>query len=125
MNLLPKWIVANPFPAFYDCESLTAIEQTAMLYEAMNELIEKYNAFAEDANKMLVEFAEGEVEAREDFELKYTKILRRFMCDIEQFISVGMKGAVTEILQSGEIPISAKYNPETEALDLIVGGEFK
>lgn len=123
MNLLPKWIVANPFPAFYDCESLTAIEQTAMLYEAMNELIKKYNSFAEEANILLVKFAEGEVEAREDFELKYTKILRRFMCDIEQFISVGLSDRVREILQSGEISVSAVYNPETEALDLVIGGE--
>ena len=50
---LPKWVLVNKFPAFYETESLTAVEQTARLYGKMNELIESYNKYVEEINKSI------------------------------------------------------------------------
>lgn len=45
--LLPEWILTGNSPAFYDSESLTAIQQTARLYGAVRELQQAYNDFTE------------------------------------------------------------------------------
>lgn len=56
IKLLPRWRLTDLRPAFYDCESGSAIEQTARVYAKMNELIEAYNAFADEYNKLFEEF---------------------------------------------------------------------
>lgn len=56
MNKLPHWSITNRYPAFYDTESATAIEQTAKIYGAMNSLIDEYNSFIDDLNKHQEEF---------------------------------------------------------------------
>lgn len=40
---LPKWIVADTLPAFYETEGATAIQMVAKLYNKVKELIESYN----------------------------------------------------------------------------------
>lgn len=53
---LPNWALVNKFPAFYDLESLTAVEQTARLYGKVNELIDSYNGYVEEINKAINDF---------------------------------------------------------------------
>ena len=48
LPLLPKWVLTNKLPAFYDMESGTAIEQTAKIYGAMQGMIKDYEKFAEE-----------------------------------------------------------------------------
>ena len=45
---LPKWVLPNNYPAFYDSESATAIEMVAKLYGAMKTLIEEHNTNSEE-----------------------------------------------------------------------------
>lgn len=52
---LAPWLIMNQFPAFYDLESLTAIEQTAKLYGAVRDLIETYNRFVTENKAELTE----------------------------------------------------------------------
>ena len=52
---LPSWVLVNRFPAFYESESLTSVEQTSRVYAKMNELIESYNKYVEQVNAELVE----------------------------------------------------------------------
>lgn len=52
---LPSWAIINRFPAFYEGESLTAIEQTARIYGKINELINTYNRFVTENNAELTE----------------------------------------------------------------------
>ncbi len=80
MNQLPKWVLANPFPAIHDFESLTVLEQTARLYGAMAALIKEYNIFSETMTKQLATFSENEKEAREDFQHDMMKVVRQLMC---------------------------------------------
>ncbi len=68
---LPKWVLVNKFPAFYDTESLTAVEQTARLYGKMNELIESYNKYVEEINKAI-----------SDLETEKNNDVKEFICRI-------------------------------------------
>ena len=52
---LQPWVFGHN-PAFDDKESLTAIQQTAKIYEKVNELIESYNGFGEDLRKDFEKF---------------------------------------------------------------------
>lgn len=52
---LPSWAIINRFPAFYEGESLTSIEQVARVYAKMQELIESYNKYIEQVNAELME----------------------------------------------------------------------
>lgn len=71
INKLPHWVLINKFPAFNDLESLTAIEQTARIYGKINELIESYNKFADETNKII-----------EDHELNKYAEVNEFICAI-------------------------------------------
>lgn len=122
MNTLPKWVLANRFPAIHDFESLSVIEQTARIYGAMNDLIEEWNKMIEQ----LASFEESETESREEFELKLTKIIREFICswdqkteDLHEFA----REIMNEAIQAGKITITEVYDPETESLRMVVGGE--
>lgn len=54
---LPHWVLVEKFPAFNDFESLTAIEQTARVYGKINELIENYNKYVSEINKVIEEMS--------------------------------------------------------------------
>lgn len=53
---LPHWVLIDKFPAFYESESLTSIEQTARLYSKMNEMIESYNKYVTEINETIESF---------------------------------------------------------------------
>ena len=122
MQVLPKWIIANPFPALHDFESLTVLDQTARIYGAMNQLIDEWNKMIQQ----LSDFERAETESREEFELNMTKVIREFMCSLGQKTADLQEYAQTvinEALQAGTITISESYDPETESLYLTIGGE--
>lgn len=81
MNLLPHWVITDKFPAFYDSESATAIEQTARLYKAMQELISEYNSFVDSINQHISDF---EKSTKKDYEIFTTAIRQEF----QDFIDV-------------------------------------
>ena len=56
MKRLPKWCITDKFPALYDTESATAIEQTAKLYGAISELIDEYNNWVDKINAQIEAF---------------------------------------------------------------------
>ena len=58
---LPKWQIANINPSFKDMESATAIEMTAKIYGAMNQLIDEYNNFAIKLEKEFIEYRENDL----------------------------------------------------------------
>lgn len=53
---LPDWVIPDTDPAFYDSESLTAIQMVAKIYGKMNELVKSYNEFLEE-DRTLIEDA--------------------------------------------------------------------
>ena len=122
MQPLPKWVLANPFPALHDFESLTVLDQTARIYGAMNQMIEEWNKMIEQ----IFAFEKSETESREEFEMKLTKVIREFICEWEKNMSdlqLIAKDTINEAISSGAIKINEVYNPETESLDMVIGGE--
>lgn len=126
MNTLPMWVLANPFPAIHDFESLTVNEQTARIYGAMNQLISEYNKFADTVNEQNSKFTESEQEAREEFELQITKVMREFRCAMEQYLKMNLENTAADLInaaiEDGRILV-LQYDPETEALNIgLTGG---
>ena len=122
MQVLPKWIIANPFPALHDFESLTVLDQTARIYGAMNQLIDEWNKMIEQISA----FEKSETETREEFELRLTKVIREFICSWEQKtndIQEFTRTVINEAIQAGKLKITEVYDPETESLNMVIGGE--
>lgn len=80
---LPKWALVNKFPALYDTESVTAVEQTARVYGKINELIESYNNYIELVNSEIKKFTEATDSNYEEFSKKIIKITEDFITTID------------------------------------------
>lgn len=82
-SLLPKWCISNKNPGFYDTESASAIEQTAKLHKTMQELIEDYNAFADEMNAKIIEFIDGSEQDQEEFAVGLRQEFQDFIDTID------------------------------------------
>lgn len=131
MKQLPIWNIPTTFPAVWDMESMTAIEQAARVYAAMRELIEEYNKFAESVNQHIATFTDDETEAREEFEEDITKVIREFICSSNEKFERNMKdietivtAAVKDYIESAEVRIemNEEYDPNTKALTISLNG---
>lgn len=85
--LLPKWALTNKLPAYYDWESLTAVDQTARLYGTIQGLIDDYNKFADEINKAYEELETGINSDQECFENKINKIVHDYIITIDSKIA--------------------------------------
>lgn len=141
MQLLPKWVLTNERPAFFDTESGSAIVQTARVYGAMQELIKEYNAFADATNKIITEFKAESAEEMECFKRCLTELIENYIKSIDIKIDKQdaiiaeemqrMNAVITEAAQrmdekleetiaaaveEREITIPIEYNEETEEI---------
>lgn len=125
MLLLPKLAMLNTYPAIYDFESLTTIEQTARVYGAMNEMIADWNKFAETVNSTVDNFSETEQEKRAQLEENVKKVLREFVCSMDQHLKLNLEGTATKLINDaineGRILVET-YDPETESLKIGLRG---
>lgn len=94
---LPKWRLTSKYPAFLDSESGTAIEQTAKVYGAMQELIDEYNAFVQEMETRINEF---ESTTNEDLETFKTSMRQEFQDFID---TVDMKLAGIDLTTIAEL----------------------
>lgn len=83
MNRLPHWCLTDKFPAFYDTESATAIEQTAKLWGAMNTLIDSYNTWVDKINNDIEAFENNTDKNIELFEKELRQEFHDFINDVE------------------------------------------
>lgn len=93
MKQLPHWSITDKFPAFYDTESATAIEQTAKIYAKMQELINEVNKFIDEVNAYVVEFGETTETNAEEFAVG----LRQEFQDFIDVIDLKVTGQDQEI----------------------------
>lgn len=109
MQPLPKWVLTNPRPGVYDTESGTAADMTAKVYNAMAELIEEYNAFADSVNSTLGTFTGSETEARKDFEENIINLYREFQCQMDSYLRLNLGDTATKVIiegmNDGAIPV--------------------
>lgn len=143
MRLLPKWALVHPLPSVYDFESVTAIQQTARVYGAMQEMIREYNNFADQINKEIVDFIGSSATEISNFKESVEKRIRckfeemdaafaKMKVDVtnhadakiveiyQQQIHDQLEQIVNEKIASGDIPITLVYDPETESLNMAI-----
>lgn len=137
MNLLPKWVLPPTMPSVYESESFTALEMVAKVYGAMNELITEYNKFVDSVNKKIETFTAETKEQQELFALDLRQEFQDFIDIISLTVTnqtQALEGVlnnmeeyarqkINEAFASGKIQVTVNYNPETESLDLVAGGE--
>ena len=116
MRQLPNWVLTNPFPAFYDSESGSAIEQTAKVYKAMQELNETIKSIDKD---------------NEEFKVYITNLVENYikMIDekiiqqdkyINEIVLKEVDKTVEEVINSGKITAVGTYDETTEELNIVL-----
>lgn len=140
---LPKWILTDKQPAFYDVESGTALQQTAKLYGKMQELITLYNEFITKVNNYITEFENGIITDFEEFRNCIIKTMNDYIETIDtkinlqdtkindaiEYMKDNLVSTVTDLfnqaLENGDIRASLieTYDPTTEELTLSIQAE--
>lgn len=149
---LPHWVLTDPQPAFYDCESATAIQQTAKIYAKIQELITIYNDFVRDVNRYITEFEDGIIKDFNCFQNCVIKTMNDYIETIDTKINLQdlniankfneqdtkidtaiqyMKDNIVETttniinqaIENGDLNVGFEYDPTNESLDFIVTRE--
>lgn len=149
---LPHWVLTDPQPAFYDCESATAVQQTAKIYAKIQELITLYNEFTNEVNKYITEFEYGIIKDFNCFQNCIIKTMNDYIATIDMKIdlqdnkieeSINNQNAIiqnavdymknnivatttniiNQAIANGDLNVGFEYNPTNESLDFIVTRE--
>jgi hypothetical protein len=133
---LPKWILTNPSPSFYETEGGTVLEQTAIMYKKVNEVIEAYNGMLDDINTTNEDFIRESTIKQEEFELKINQMIHDFTTLVElqiktqqteienaiEYMKDNLDDSINELLpqivEGKSLDIDFEYNTETESLDI-------
>lgn len=135
---LPKWVVANKYPAFYDMESMTAIEQTARLYGAVQDLIGSFNTFVSLVDSDLSSFSEEYKHNNEVHEVSVRQLIQDFIdnvetalqlqsskiASVENSLTANIGRAVANEIQKGNINVAMLYNENGENLEIAISEEL-
>lgn len=135
---LPNWAVLYRRYAFKDTDSATAIEQTAKLYRAMQDLIEDYNKYVTELNDIIKEFVESTEQDYECFKKhiekvchdyirvmdmnadKQNRLINDAILYMKDHIQETAETIIREKVESGEIVISSNYDETNEHLSFIL-----
>lgn len=141
MYLLPKWVLTQNRPSVYDSESLTSVQMVAKVYQAMNDLIEEYNKFADEVNSNILKYQESLTADNEEFKECITKTVENYIKAIDikidkqdlviqkavnymtENIVDTTKELVNQALKNGKIVIGEYYDEEKESLNIVGTGE--
>ena len=137
VELLKKWNLRNTSPAFNDLESATTIEMVAKLHGKMNELIESYNSFVENVNKIVEDFKtsttkdlkEFEVSLRQEFQdfidvinlkiLSQDQLIEEAVNYMKNNIETTTNNIVNKAITDGRIIVNTSYDELTENLNIV------
>lgn len=110
MNIekLPTWAILKSRYAFRDVESDTAIEQTARLYQAIQDIIDSCNEFSKSIQNEVDTFTTNQSKDYEENKATLTKIVHEFIHSIDTKVDTAvnyMTENLSESVQSmsGEI----------------------
>lgn len=136
---LPHWVLTNEYPAFYDTESVTAIEMVAKLYGSMEELITDYNHFVDEINTTIQDFEDGLIGDFNDFKDLINQTVEDFIAlvddkidaqdeviaDAVQYMKDNIQETASEIfnefLQTGQIYVSLATDYDESDESLVLG----
>ena len=95
---LPQIALTNLQPAFYDVESVTAIEMVSKFYSYLQNLVDDYNSFVTEVNNEI-----------ETFENDVNVDIEQFKCCIKKLMS--------DYIESIDMKISLQDNTIAEAIE--------
>lgn len=113
IEFLPKWVLGQSRPAFYEMESVTAIEMASKLHGKMNELIAGYNSFVDEANKKINDFITSTEKDYEAFEVALRQEFQDFIDTVNLHVS-GLSETIKDEIESKTSEIY-KYLEEMES----------
>lgn len=134
---LPNWVLTETYPAFYDSESLTAIQQTARLWARVQELITAYTEFVTEITNRVEEYERG---VDDDIDAFKTYVNEKIaeqdgkideaLADLEEALA-GLDATVVQTvnqlfqqaIEGGliEATLRENYDSTAESLDLSIG----
>lgn len=149
---LPPIALTNLQPAFYDVESVTAIEMVSKLYSYLQELVNDYNSFVTEVNNNIDAFEKGITKDFECFKKCIIKTMNDYIETIDtkinlQDLNISNKfeeqdqvitdavnymknniiqtatNIINQAIENGELQISITYDEPTEELNIIVTRE--
>ena len=127
---LPNWCLVNKNPAFYDTESATVLEETSKIYGKMQELVNDYNAFANEVNTKISEFITSTNEDQECFKTEITKIMEDYISMIDEKIkrldyevTSQLNELINKAIEEGKLVITTNYDETNENLNIVGGVE--
>jgi len=126
MRLLPKWVLNNKYPSVYDSESKTAIEQTARVYGAMNELIENYNTFVSELEKTITEHEKQTDIDINDYKNRIVSMQQRYIESMDlkikelySYLKDNLSNTIASIVNDGtlEVELKTHFNDIFDSLE--------
>ena len=149
---LPQIALTNLQPAFYDVESVTAIEMVSKFYSYLQNLVNDYNSFVTEVNDNIDDFESGMINDFECFRNCIIKTMNDYIESID--IKIGLQDntiaeaienqnsiianavdymknhivqtattVINQAIANGDIQVDISYNEPTEELDIIITRE--
>lgn len=87
IHRLPRWVLADKFPALYSDESLTAVEMVGRIYRKMQDLIDDYNKFVTSLEDLMELYTSSTNKDIEDFKLEVRTMFQDFVDAVDIKIS--------------------------------------
>ena len=113
---LPRWVLTDLQPAFYDIESVTAVKMVAKLYGKMEQLIDDYNYFVDTINKNINDFEEGMIEDFDCFKDCIKKLIEDYIDSIDMIIA-NQNRNITESISAQNQAITDKFLEQDHKID--------
>ena len=137
IELMPKWVLENSTPSFYDKDSVTVIQATAKLYAKMNELITDYTKFAGDLKALNDAFISTTTNDQEVFKTSIRQEFQDFidavdlklegyehtLDDFRESVEEVVLQVWNEAFASGKVTIEPVYNEASESLEFRIVGK--
>lgn len=149
---LPQIALTNLQPAFYDVESVTAIEMVSKFYSYLQNLVNDYNSFVTEVNNNIDDFESGMTHDFECFRNCIIKTMNDYIESID--IKIGLQDntiaeaienqnsiianavdymknhivqtattVINQAIANGDIQVSISYDEPTEELSIIITEE--
>lgn len=120
INFLPPWVETNLQPAFYDLESGTCLQQTARMYDKVNQLVRSVN----DQNETIADYIQQFIDLKDYVEDYFENL------DVQEEINNKLDAMVEDgtmaTIINGEIfsELNAKLNRVINDKVLLIGDSY-
>ena len=137
---LPDIALTNLQPAFYDVESVTAVQMVSKFYKYLQDMVDDYNSFANEVNEEITRFENDTNANYEEFTNCIQNMILNYIESIDTKINNQnaiiedavnyMKNNITETtteiinqaIDDGSIDVAVSYDPEDEELTIHLSG---